>query len=143
MIQMVFKMHTITVYNENEVKELNDIQNIQGEDKVWIDLVDPTDDVLQTFVDQFHLDQSAVELVKNKSKKSQIRILEDHTFTMLLDIKYKDSKTVVTEGVYLFCGKRWLITIHSAEVDLLKSTRKLLEHENKKIGEGLYRCFIL
>ena len=128
-------MHTITVYNENEVKELNDIQNIQGEDKVWIDLVDPTDDVLQTFVDQFHLNQSAIELFKNKSKKSQIRILEDHTFTMLLDIKYKDSKTVVTEGVYLFCGKRWLITIHSAEVDLLKSTRKLLEHENKKLGE--------
>ena len=128
-------MHTITVYNENEVKELNDIQNIQGEDKVWIDLVDPTDDVLQTFVDQFHLDRSAVELFRNKSKKSQIRILEDHTFTIILDIKYKDSKTVVTEGVYLFCGKRWLITIHSAEVDLLKSTRKLLEHENKKLGK--------
>ena len=99
-------MHTITVYNENEVKELNDIQNIKGEDKIWIDLVDPTDDVLQTFVDQFHLDQSAVDLFRNKSKKSQIRILEDHTFTILLDIKYKDSKTVVTEGVYLFCGKR-------------------------------------
>ena len=32
-------MHTITVYNENEVKELNDTQNIQGEDKVWIDLL--------------------------------------------------------------------------------------------------------
>jgi magnesium transporter len=128
-------MHTITVYNENEVMELNDIQNIQGEDKVWIDLVDPTDDVLQTFVDQFHLDRSAVELFRNKSKKSQIRILEDHTFTILLDIKYKDSKTVVTEGVYLFCGKRWLITIHSAEVDLLKSIRKLLEHENKKLGK--------
>ena len=95
----------------------------------------PTDDVLQTFVDQFHLDRSAVELVTNKSKKSQIRILDDHTFTILLDIKYKDSKTVVTEGVYLFCGKRWLITIHSAEVELLKSTRKLLEHENKKLGK--------
>src|SRR6476620_311869 len=128
-------MHAITVYNENEVKELNDIQNIQSEDKIWVDLVDPTEDVLQTFIDQFHLDQSAVELFRNKSKKSQIRILDDHTFTILLDIKYKDSKTVETEGVYLFCGKRWLITIHSAEVDLLKSTRKLLEHENKKLGE--------
>ena len=74
-----------------------------------------------------------VELFTNKSKKSQIRILEDHTFTILLDIKYKDSKTVVTEGVYLFCGKNWLITIHSAEVDLIKSIRKLLEHENKKL----------
>jgi Mg2+ and Co2+ transporter CorA len=59
-------MHTITVYNENEIKELNDIQNIQGEDKVWIDLVDPTDDVLQTFVGQFHLNQSAIELFKTK-----------------------------------------------------------------------------
>src|SRR6476620_1749940 len=135
-------MHTITVYNENEVKELNDIQNIKGEDQIWIDLVDLTDDVLQTFVDEFHLDQNAVDLFRNKSKKSQIRILEDHTFTILLDIKYKDSKTVITEGVYLFCGKRWLITIHSAEVDLLKSTRKLLEHENKKLTkdsiEALY-----
>ena len=28
-----------------------------------------------------------------------------------------------------------MITIHSAEVDLLKSTRKLLEHENKKLGK--------
>lgn len=50
-----------------------------------------------------------------------------------MDIKYKDSKTVVTEGVYLFSGKNWLITIHPAEVDLVKSTRKLLEHENKKL----------
>ena len=28
-----------------------------------------------------------------------------------------------------------MITIHSAEVELLKSTRKLLEHENKKLGK--------
>ena len=33
----------------------------------------------------------------------------------------------------LFCGKNWLITIHSAEVDLARSIRKLLEHENKKL----------
>ena len=50
-----------------------------------------------------------------------------------MDIKYKDSQTVVTEGVYLFCGKSWLITIHPADVDLIKSTRKLLEQENKKL----------
>ena len=81
----------------------------------------------------FHLDQSAVELFKNKSKKPQIRLLDDHTFTILLDIKYKDSQTVVTEGVYLFCGKNWLITIHPADVDLVKSTRKLLEQENKRL----------
>ena len=95
-------MQTIVTYNENEVKEQREFQNLKSEDKIWIDLVDPTDNDLESFVDYFHLDQSAVELVKNKSKKPQIRLLDDHTFTILLDIKYRDSQTVVTEGVYLF-----------------------------------------
>jgi Mg2+ and Co2+ transporter CorA len=55
-------MQTIITYNENEVTELKNLQNIKPEDKVWIDLVDPTDDVVQNFVTHFHLDQSAVEL---------------------------------------------------------------------------------
>lgn len=126
-------MQTIMTYNANEVKELKELQNIKTEDKIWVDLVDPTDDVLQSFVTHFHLDKSAIELLANNSKKPQIRLLEDHIFTILLDLKYKDSQTVVTEGVYLFCGKNWLITIHSGEVELVKSTRKLLEHENKKM----------
>ena len=126
-------MQTIVTYNENEVRRQREFQNLKSEDKIWIDLVDPTDNDLESFVEYFHLDQSAVELVKNKSKKPQIRLLDDHTFTILLDIKYRDSQTVVTEGVYLFCGKNWLITIHPAKVDLVERTRKLLEQENKRL----------
>ena len=102
-------------------------------DKAWIDLIDPTDDMIKSISAHFHLDQSALNLFNSKSKKPQIRILDEHTFTILLDIKFNNSQTVVTEGVYLFCGKNWLITIHSAEVDLTKSIRKLLEVENKKL----------
>ena len=126
-------MQTLIVYNENEVTEQKEFQNLNSEDKIWIDLVDPTDEMLQNVVNHFHLDESTVELFTNKSKKPQIRLLDDHTFTILLDVKYKDSQTVVTEGVYLFCGKNWLITIHPAKVDLVKSTRKLLEQENKRL----------
>ena len=99
----------------------------------WIDLIDPTDDMIKSISAHFHLDQSALNLFNSKSKKPQIRMLDEHTFTILLDIKFNNSQTVVTEGVYLFCGKNWLITIHSAEVDLTKSIRKLLEVENKKL----------
>jgi magnesium transporter len=130
------KPQTIITYDSNEVKELkklDDIQTGKTENKIWIDLVDPTDEVLQSFVTHFRLDKSAVELYIRRSKKPQIRLLEDHTFSILLDLRYKDSQTVVTEGIYLFCGKNWLITIHPAEVDLVQSTRKLLEHENKKM----------
>ena len=130
------KPQTIITYDSNEVKELkklDDIQTDKTENKIWIDLVDPTDEVLQSFVTHFCLDKNAIELYARRSKKPQIRLLEDHKFTIILDLKYKNSQTVVTEGIYLFCGKNWLITIHSAEVDLLQSTRKLLDHENKKM----------
>jgi magnesium transporter len=126
-------LQTIISYNENEVKEQKEFQNIKSKDKAWIDLIDPTDDTIKNIATYFHLDQSAVELFRSKSKKPQIRLLDNHTFTIFLDIKFKNSQTVVTEGVYLFCGKNWLITIHPAEVDLTKSVRKLLEHENKKL----------
>jgi len=36
-------MQTIVTYNENEVKEQREFQNLKSEDKIWIDLVDPTD----------------------------------------------------------------------------------------------------
>lgn len=126
-------MQTIITYNENEVKEQKEFQNIKLKDKAWIDLIDPTDDMIKSIASYFRLDESAVELLRSKSKKPQIRLLDNHTFTILLDIKFKDSQTIVTEGVYLFCGKNWLITIHPSEVDLAKSIRKLLEHENKKL----------
>lgn len=126
-------MQTIITYNENEVKEQKEFQNIKLKDKAWIDLIDPTDDMIKSIASYFRLDESAVELLRSKSKKPQIRLLDNHTFTILLDIKFKDSQTVVTEGVYLFCGKNWLITIHPSEVDLAKSIRKLLEHKNKKL----------
>jgi magnesium transporter len=126
-------LQTIITYNENEVKEQKEFQNIKLKDKAWIDLIDPTDDMIKSIASYFRLDESAVELLRSKSKKPQIRLLDKHTFTILLDIKFKDSQTVVTEGVYLFCGKNWLITIHPSEVDLAKSIRKLLEHENKKL----------
>jgi len=126
-------LQTIITYNENEVKEQKEFQNIKLKDKAWIDLIDPTDDMIKSVASYFRLDESAVELLRSKSKKPQIRLLDNHTFTILLDIKFKDSLAVVTEGVYLFCGKNWLITIHTSEVDLAKSIRKLLEHENKKL----------
>jgi Mg2+ and Co2+ transporter CorA len=48
-------MQTIIVYNENEVKEQKEFQNLNSEDKIWIDLGDPTDNDLESFVDYFHL----------------------------------------------------------------------------------------
>ena len=128
-------MQTIIAYNEQEMKEKGTGEDIKRGYNVWIDLVDPTEKEMQEIQELYSLDERAIETIVNKSKKPQVRILEDHSFTVILDIKYKDLQTLITDGIYLFLSSRenWLITIHSSDVDLKGDILRLLEIKNKKI----------
>jgi hypothetical protein len=44
-------------------------------------------------------------------------------------MKFKDATTLVTEWVYLFVGRGWLVTIHSDKVDLQTSILTLFEQK--------------
>ena len=46
----------------------------------------------------------AIETYFNKLKKAEIRLLDNHTFTVVLDMKNKDPKTLETEGIYFLEG---------------------------------------
>ncbi len=126
-------MQTTIVYNEKEVKERGSREDINQGYNVWVDLTDPSNGEIQNIQKSFSLDAKAIETILNKSKKPQVRILEDHTFTIILSIKYKDLQTLITDGVYLFLGKGWLITIHSSDVDIMSKVRRLFEEKNKKV----------
>ena len=89
------------------------------------------------------LDAKAVEAILNKSKKPQVRILEDHTFTIILGIKYKDLRTLITDGVYLFLGKGWLITIHSSDVDLRSNVHNSYKKKIRKLWEPQLMHYII
>ena len=123
-------MQTTIAYNEQEIKEKDSKEDIKQGYSIWVDLVDQTNAEIQEF---FSLDAKAVEVILNKSKKPQVRILEDHTFTIILGINYKDLRTLVTDGIYLFLGKGWLITIHSSDIDLKSNVHRLFEEKNKKV----------
>jgi magnesium transporter len=75
-------------------------------------------------------------MLQNKSKKPQIRVLENHTFTIFLQMRYKSIDNLDTEAVYFFLGRGWLITIHSSEVNLVKTVRKMFAEKNKRIIES-------
>ena len=126
-------MQTTIAYNEQEIKEKGSIEDIKQGYSIWVDLVDPTRAEIGRMRELFSLDAKAVETTLNKSKKPQVRILEDHTYTIILGIKYKDLRTLITDGVYLFLGKGWLITIHSSDVDLMSNVYRLFEEKNKKV----------
>jgi magnesium transporter len=130
-------MQNIICYNEREVKEgQGSKEDIKKGYNLWIDVVNPTASELFNLQQSFNLDDKALETYENKSKKPQIRVLEDHSFTIFLNMKYKSIDNLDTEAVYLFLGRGWLITVHSSNVDLITRVRKMFAEKNKRILES-------
>jgi magnesium transporter len=129
-------MRTIISYNEREVKYNGSKDDISTGHNLWVDLVNPTPDELSSIQQSFHLDKVALEEYLNKSKKPQVRVVDNHKFVLALDMKFKDAKTLVTEGVHLFVGRGWLVTIHSNKVDLQSRIMTLFEQKNRTVIES-------
>ena len=130
-------MQNILCYNEREVKEgQGSKEDIKQGYNLWIDIENPTSSEIFNIEQSFNLDNKAVEMLQNKSKKSQIRVLENHTFTIFLQMRYKSIENLDTEAIYFFLGRGWLITIHSSEVNLIKTVRKMFAERNKRIIES-------
>ena len=99
-------MKTIIAYNEHEVKTDGSVDDLGNGYNVWIDLVDPDHEELLGLANKFSLDPQALETYFNKSKKPEIRLLDNQTFTVILDMKNKDPKTLDNEGIYFFLGRK-------------------------------------
>lgn len=130
------QLKTIFSYNQSEIKTDGSLEDLANGYNTWIDLEDPDHEELLAVANKFNLDPKELEKYFNKSKKPEIRILDNYTFTVMLDMKNKDPKTLEIEGIYLFLGRHWLITIHSSEVNLKEVVENLLKVKNMKVKEA-------
>jgi magnesium transporter len=125
-------MQNSIAYNENYVEYGGKLEGTQKGFKLWLDIVNPTTSEISEIAKSFDLDKSAIEALEHKSKKPQVRVLDNHKFTIILDIKYKTFEDLVTESIYLFHGSNWLITIHSDKVDLLINVSCFLNKRTRR-----------
>ena len=129
-------MQNVISYNEREVRQGGSKEDIRQGYNIWLDLSDPTPAELWNAQKSFHLDSKALEEYSNGSKKPQVRVLDSHIFTLMLDMKYSDAQKLVTEGIYMFLGRGWLVTVHSSKVDLMGIVRRILEEKNRPLLES-------
>lgn len=92
-------------YNQSEIKTDGSLEDLANGYNVWIDFADPDHEELLVVANKFNLDPEELEKYFNKSKKPEIRVLDNYTFTVMLYMKNKDPKTLETEGIYLFLGR--------------------------------------
>ena len=117
-------MSSILSYNKNEVRENGSLEDLDEGYNVWVDVINPDQSELDKLAKKFHLNEEAIQTCINKSKKPEIRKLEN-----------KDPETLLIEAVYFFLGKNWLITIHTDEVDIKLIVQRLLKIQNETIKQ--------
>jgi magnesium transporter len=129
-------LQTTIFYNRDNIKENGNKNDINEAFNLWLDIVDPSPSEIFDLQKEFGLDIETLKIVEREAKRPQVRIHENYTFTILLDIRYSTLERLTVRGIYLFNGNDWLITIHSSDVDLLTPIRLLFSQKNKKIVES-------
>ena len=120
---------TIFYYNQNEMIEDNNESddNLKENYNLWIDVSDPTDTDIENLEKRFSLNKKALDRVRQKSKKPVVKETENNSkFAILLDIKFNNFEHLDPSPLYFFVGDRWLITIHSDNVDLVAKVKTIL-----------------
>lgn len=102
-------------------------------DKTWLDISDPSPEDLQTIAKEYDLDEDSIRLVSQKTKRPQIRMLDSHIFCLLLGLRFKTIKKLLIEGIYIYVGQNWIITLHSSEVEIFSNIKDILEKKNKRL----------
>jgi magnesium transporter len=124
----------ILSYNNHEVRK-EDLtiskEIINNENNIWIDINNYNSSDLNNLQQVFNLDNDSIEKVKGNSKRPQLLTLDNQKFTVLVQLKYKNLENLETNPIYFFVGKKWLITIHSEDVDILSKAYNTFLKSNK------------
>lgn len=141
---------SIICYNNHEIKEVNQEKiskdMVNNKYNLWIDITNHNSSDLHQLQQIFNLDIDTIDKVETNSKKPQIMISSNNQkFTILLDLRYKNLQSLETYPIYFFVGERWLITIHSENVDLISRGRRMFLKNNKILNytiDALYYSII-
>ena len=120
-------------YNSNGIRNEQVRSSDSKSDKLWIDINDPSPEDLQSIAKEYDLDEDSLKLIGQKTKRPQIRMLNNHLFSIILDIRFKTIKQLLIEGIYIYVGKNWMITLHSSEVKIFSTIKDILEKKNTKL----------
>ncbi|WP_458721149.1 magnesium transporter CorA family protein [Candidatus Nitrosocosmicus sp. R] len=120
-------------YNSKGIRKEQVRSSGSESDKLWIDICDPSPEDLQSIAKEYDIDEDSLRLIGQKTKKPQIRMLDNYIFSIILDIRFKTIKQLIVEGIYIYVGQNWIITIHSSEVKIFSTIKDILEKKNTKL----------
>jgi magnesium transporter len=121
---------TIFYYNKKEIREEMEIEPkgvIMEHYNFWIDIADPSNHDILTLQKKFSLNSKALDNVRQKSKKPGVKEIDSNSkFVIILDLKFNNLQHLESTPLYFYVGDKWLITIHSSNIDLVTKVKTIL-----------------
>src|SRR5574339_543100 len=113
-------MHKIFSYNKQNLQTIEELSfdELQNENKIWIDIENPTSKEISWIQDTFNIDDNIFNQYLAGSKKSQIRILEEYTFTSIVNVKFKNLQTLTTQSIYMLLIENYEQLLTAIEIAL-------------------------
>ena len=87
---------------------------------LWVDAESPTDQELADLTKRFGLDEYAVEDVVHRNQRPKMEDYGKNVFAVVHVPVVKGHKSEIVE-LFVFFQKNWIITIHSADSELIRS----------------------
>lgn len=127
----VILMPLIHSFNKQNFKQKGKFYNaiLQNGDKCWIDLEDPTFEEMFEIHKIFHIDMKTLKQYFKNSQKTQVHIFRDYNFTIIRSMNILTLQSLITEPVYLFFSKNWLLTIHSSKINLKEKMPNIFKND--------------
>ena len=79
--------------------------------RVWIDMVDPTEEQLDLVQREFGLHQLTVEDVRHRRQRPKVEVFQEYFFVAMRPLSLDDSGHVVEGELHALVGKNFLVTL--------------------------------
>lgn len=106
----------------------------------WIDVLEPTEEVLQKLAERFGLHKLAIEDCLHLDQRPKLEEYGDHQFLVLQSFATPTEKWADLEmhEMHFFIGATWLISVHAKSHMAVEQTHKRLEADAANtIGRGV------
>jgi magnesium transporter len=85
----------------------------QADARIWVDVVDATDEELDELQERFKLHPLSIEDAKHRGQRPKVEFFPDYLFVVVHGLSLDDDRSLVDREVHAFAGAGWLVTLRA------------------------------
>jgi magnesium transporter len=104
--------------------------------KVWLDVVDPTEDDLAVLKQEFGLHDTSVEDIRHRGQRPKVESFQGYFFVVTRPLALGEDGELEASEVHVFAGKSALVTLRYEPVYDLTAVLERWERQSELTEEG-------